>query len=112
MWARGTKQWRRTRVMIVSADRERRNELLVRWSAADVVVAWTPLDVLRCLEREAPVIATVVLSDVVGSATTTELAEFLEDAYPYLRVFSEEPRCATTGATTAEPEHQVVGELS
>lgn len=103
MWARGTKQWGRTRVMIISADRERRNELLARWAAADVVVAWTPLDVVRCLEREAPGVNTVVLSDVVGSVTKTELAEFLEDTYPFVRVFSTDPLSPTAAATTDPP---------
>jgi hypothetical protein len=97
MWAHGTNQWGRTRIMIVSADRERRSELLARWAAADVVVAWTPLDVVWCLEREA-LVNTVVLSDVVGSAIKTELAEFLEDTYPFVRVLSADQLPPATAA--------------
>jgi hypothetical protein len=74
--------------MIVSADRTRRTELLSSWSDADVIVNATPLDVLGSLERYGPAISTVVLSDVVGSATYTELAEFLEEHYPFVRVIS------------------------
>lgn len=99
MWPQGTAQWCRTRILIVSADRDRRNRLLQSWSDADVVVAATPIEVIRWLELEGPAISTVVLSDVVGSATCEELAEFLEQRYPFVRVI------ASAAADANSPEY-------
>jgi len=42
--------------------------------------------VIRRLEADGPTISTVVLADVVGSVIRAELAEFLAEAYPFLRV--------------------------
>jgi hypothetical protein len=94
MWPQGTRQWEQTRVLIVSADRERRNQLVANWSTADPLIAKTPLEMIVCLEVGGPSIGTVVLSDVVGSATVAELAEFLEEHYPFVRVITQ-PRDRT-----------------
>lgn len=86
-WARGTGQWSRTRILIVSADPTTRDQLLSSWSTDhDVMVASSPLDVIRRIESEGTTISTVVLADVVGSVVRSELADFLAETYPLLRV--------------------------
>lgn len=74
------------RILIVSADRDRRTELLTAWSDSSVLVAVTPLEVIRHLELETSPISMLVLSDLVGSATCAELEAFLGERYPHLRV--------------------------
>lgn len=71
-------------ILIVSADRDRRTELLTAWSASSVLVAVTPLEAIRHLELEP--ITEIVLSDLVGSATCGDLEAFLEERYPHVRV--------------------------
>jgi len=90
MWPNGTARWDRTRILIVSSDRSRRNRLLNAWSDADVVVATTPLEALIHLELNGPSISTVVLADLVGSVTGAELAEYLDENYPFVRVILTE----------------------
>lgn len=93
MWPHGTLQWERTRIVIVTATGAR-PQLLRSWGA-EVIIAATPLDLLGSLEEYGPAISTVVLSDVVGSATCSELARFVHEHYPFVRVFSEPaPRSA------------------
>ena len=86
-WPRGTGQWSRTRVLVVSADPTVRDPLVTTWSTDhDVITASCPLDVIRLIEAEGKTISTVVLADCMGSAVRTELAEFLADTYPFIRV--------------------------
>lgn len=86
-WPRGTGQWSRTRVLIVSADPTVRNPLVTSWEADhEVMVATCPLDVIRLIEAEGKTISTVVLADCRGSVACSELAEFLAEAYPFIRV--------------------------
>jgi len=86
-WARGTGQWSRTRILIVSADPTTRDQLLSSWATDhEVLVASSPLDVIRRLESEGTTISTVVLADCIGSVVRSELAEFLAESYPMLRV--------------------------
>ena len=86
-WPRGTGQWSRSRVLIVSADPTLRDQLLSAWATDhEVIVASSPLDVIRLIEGEGKTISTVVLADVRGSVVRTELAEFLSETYPFLRV--------------------------
>jgi hypothetical protein len=73
-------------VLIVAADRRCRDRLLREWEDANVIVAMTPLDVVHTLEIYGPAISTVVLSDLVGSVSRAELADFLELRYPFTRV--------------------------
>lgn len=91
-WPRGTGQWNRTRVLIVAADPRRRDQLLEAWAEDhDVAVAQCPLEVIRRCENDGPVISTVVLSDLFGSVHKSDLAEFLSETYPYLRVIIDHP---------------------
>ncbi len=86
-WPRGTGQWSRTRILIVSADPTVRDQLVTSWATDhEVEVASSPLDVIRRIESEGTTISTVVLADVVGSVVRSDLAEFLADTYPWLRV--------------------------
>jgi hypothetical protein len=86
-WPRGTGQWSRTRILIVSADPTVRSQLVTSWATDhEVIVASSPLDVIRLIEAEGKTISTVVLADVVGSVVRTELAEFLAETYPFIRV--------------------------
>lgn len=86
-WPRGTGQWSRTRILIVSADPTMRDRLVTAWSTDhEVEVASSPLDVIRRIENEGTTISTVVLADIVGSVVRSDLAEFLADTYPMLRV--------------------------
>ena len=95
-WPRGTGQWHRTRVLIVAADPKRRDQLVEAWAEDhDVVVARCPLEVIRRCETDGPGISTVVVSELVGSVRQSELAEFLAETYPYLRVIVDHiPRLA------------------
>lgn len=86
-WPRGTGQWSRTRVLIVSADPTIRNQLVTSWATDhEVLVASAPLDVIRLIESEGKTISTIVLADCIGSALCTELAEFISETYPFIRV--------------------------
>lgn len=86
-WPRGTGQWSRSRVLIVAADPTVRDQLLASWSTDhEVIVATSPLDVIRRIESEGTTISTIVLADVRGSVARTELAEFLNETYPFIRV--------------------------
>ena len=87
-------------ILIVSADRDRRTELLTAWSDSSVLVAVTPLEVIRHLELENSPISLLVLSDLVGSATCGELEAFLEERYPHVRVIG-------TGATARSSDGSV-----
>ncbi len=89
-WARGTGQWNRSRVIIVATDTTERDRLVRSFADEhDVVVAMSPLDVIRRVETD-PRITMVVISDVAGSVCRTVLTEFLEDNYPLLRVVTME----------------------
>ena len=89
-WPRGTGQWSRTRIVIVSNDNARRDHLIRRWSEAhDVVAATTPLEVITRLEQEGTMVSTVVLAGTSGSATDRELAGFLDATYPWVRVVAQ-----------------------
>ena len=102
-WPRGTGQWNRSRVVIVAADPARRDRLLEHWAVDhDVVVVKSPLEVIRRCEADGPSITTVVLSDIVGSVCQAELAEFLREQYPYVRVMVE-----TTSRTSHEHEYSL-----
>ncbi len=86
-WPRGTGQWSRSRVLIVSADPTIRDPLVTSWATDhEVIVASCPLDVIRLIEAEGKTISTVVLADCIGSVVCTELAEFLAETYPFIRV--------------------------
>jgi hypothetical protein len=86
-WPRGTGQWSRTRILVVASDDERRDRLLNRWGEAhDVVGATTPLEVIDFLESEGTLISTVVLAGVGGSANDKELASFVDQNYPWVRL--------------------------
>ena len=86
-WPRGTGQWSRSRVLIVSADPTVRDRLLSIWATDhEVLVATAPLDVIRRIETEGKTISTIVLADVRGSVARSELAEFLRETYPFIRV--------------------------
>ena len=86
-WPRGTGQWSRSRVLIVAADPTVRAHLLASWSVDhEVMVATSPLDVIRRIEGEGTTISTIVLSDIHGSVARAELAEFLSEMYPNIRV--------------------------
>ena len=86
-WPRGTGQWSRTRVLVVSAEPTVRDPLVRSWATDhEVIVASSPLDVIRLIEAEGKTISTVVLADCIGSVVRTELAEFLSEMYPFLRV--------------------------
>lgn len=98
MWPKGTGRWQRTKVLVVSADRERCAELLRWWKDAEVVVAATPLEVISQLELEGLEISRVVLSDLVGSATCVELETFLELRYPFVRLIRASWRGGRSGA--------------
>jgi hypothetical protein len=87
LWPRGTGQWNRTRIVVVSADERHRERLLRLWSEQhDVVAAATPLELIAHLEADGESISTVVLADLVGSADEAQLADFLDACYPWLRV--------------------------
>lgn len=86
-WPHGTGQWHRSKVVIVSADVHRRERLVHDWATQhDVVVVSTPLELILQLELEGPNISTVVVSDLVGSASPAQLAQFLDACYPWLSV--------------------------
>jgi DNA-binding NtrC family response regulator len=86
-WPRGTGQWNRSRVLIVAADPSIREQLHTTWATDhEVIAASSPLDVIRWIEDEGKTISTVVLADVVGSVARSELAEFLIETYPFIRV--------------------------
>ena len=90
-WPRGTGQWSRTRILIVAADPVLRERLLASWSLDhDVVVARSPLEVIRRLEEDGPTISTVVIADLVGSVACKELAEFIATTYPFVRTIVHE----------------------
>jgi len=102
-WPRGTGQWTRTRILIVSADPTVCAQLRSTWATDhEVVAASAPLDVIRRLEADGPTISTVVLADVVGSVIRAELAEFLAEAYPFLRVIVTETRPETDRSQATE----------
>jgi hypothetical protein len=85
-WPKGSGRWNRNLVAIVSADGVRRERLIALWSKRhDVVFATTPLEVILLLEH-GDGISTVVIADLVGSAHASELAQFLDACYPWLRV--------------------------
>ena len=66
-WPRGTGQWSRSRVVVVATDPRERERLVDSYSDQhEVVVACSPLEVIRRLETEGPRISTVVVSDVAG----------------------------------------------
>jgi len=86
-WPRGTGQWSRTRILIVATDPVVRDQLVAAWSTDhEVVVARSPLEVIRRVESDGPMISTVVLADCVGSVARKELAEFVRTTYPFVRV--------------------------
>ncbi len=86
-WPRGTGQWSRTRVLIVSADPTVRDQLVTTWATDhEVILASAPLDVIRLIEAEGKTISTIVLANCIGSVVSTELAEFLAETYPFIRV--------------------------
>jgi hypothetical protein len=86
-WPRGTGQWSRTRILIVATNPGVRDQLVAAWSADhDVVVAQSPLEVIRRVESDGPMISTVVIADCVGSVARKELAEFITSSYPFVRV--------------------------
>jgi len=86
-WPRGTGQWSRTRILVASADDDRRDKLIDRWGEAhDVVGATTPLEVIDFLESEGTMISTVILAGVAGSANDRELACFVDQNYPWVRL--------------------------
>lgn len=99
-WPRGTGQWSRTRVLIVASDPARRDQLIAAWAEDhDVAVVRCPLEVIRRCETDGPSISTVVISELVGSVRPAELAQFLEETYPYLRVILDHaPRAAHADA--------------
>lgn len=104
-WPRGTGQWSRSRVLIVSADPKVRDQLLSTWATDhEVVGATAPLDVIRMLENEGTTISTIVLADVRGSVARTELAEFLREAYPLIRVM--------VTSTRSEADRSLLDDLS
>lgn len=86
-WPRGTGQWNRTKIVIVSADSRHRDRLVRLWAEQhEVIAASTPLDLIAALEVEGLRISTVVVADLVGSAAEHELVDFLDACYPWLRV--------------------------
>lgn len=86
-WPRGTGQWSRARILVVSADPTVRDQLVTSWEIDhEVIVACCPLDVIRLIEAEGKTISTVVLADCIGSVACSELAEFLSETYPFIRV--------------------------
>jgi hypothetical protein len=97
-WPRGTGQWNRTKVVIVSSEETSRDRLVRIWvEQFDVALARTPLELIAHLETEGLGISTVVISDVVGSTGGHELGEFLDAYYPWLRVIAiEKPSSAVT----------------
>jgi hypothetical protein len=95
-WPRGTGQWDRTKVVIVSADAHHRERLVRCWAEQhEVSLARTPLELILQLELEGPSISTVVISDLVGSASEAQLAQFLDACYPWLRVVAVHEPTAT-----------------
>jgi hypothetical protein len=85
-WPKGTGQWTRTRIVIVSADETRREALLRSWFRAGIAVAATPLEVIALLERDDQLTSTVVVAGTGGSVSDTELVAFLDEAYPWVRI--------------------------
>lgn len=86
-WPRGTGQWSRTRILVATADDEHRDRLLNRWGEShDVVAATTPLEVIDFLESEGTLISTVVIAGIGGSANDRELACFVDQQYPWVRL--------------------------
>lgn len=107
-WPRGTGQWSRTRVVVVSTNRE----LIRMWSEQhDVVAATTPLELITQLEQSREGISTVVVSDLVGSAAERELAEFLDAYYPWLRVITDRSMMDEPDTIVGHPiAHVAVGD--
>lgn len=68
------------RIAIVASDPEHRAFLQRHVGVAGVVVA-TPLDLIKILERDDVLIATVVLLEVRGSTELAELAKFVQETY-------------------------------
>jgi len=86
-WPRGTGQWSRTRILVAAADDRRRDSLIDRWGEShDVIGAATPLEVIDFLEAEGTMISTVVLAGIAGSANDRELACFVDQNYPWVRL--------------------------
>ncbi len=103
-WPRGTGQWSRTWVLVVSADPTVRDPLVTRWAIDhEVIVASSPLDVIRLIEAEGKTISTVVLADCIGSVVGTELAEFVSETYPFIRVLVTSKRLE--GHRSEQPDH-------
>ena len=63
------------------------------WKNCPIDVEALPYDehIRSWIEAEGTTISTVVLADIVGSATRAELAAFIADTYPFLRVIVPSP---------------------
>lgn len=84
-WATGTGQWCRwTTLVLASPDVRRSHE---DHQAAGEVLVWTPLDLIRILDREGEAISTVILAG--RYATDRELVGFLRETYPRIDVVSD-----------------------
>lgn len=84
-WPEGTGQWNRIRTVIVAGDEEHRRRLSEDLRDDTVVVA-APLEMISHLENEDSMVLTVILAGSGGSAADRELASFLDEAYPWVRV--------------------------
>lgn len=107
-WPRGTGQWSRTRVLVVSADPTVRDHLVTSWATDhEVIVACSPLDVIRLIEAEGKTIATVVIADCIGSVVRNDLADFLSETYPFIRVMVT----STRSEADRSPQDALVAQL-
>jgi len=107
-WPRGTGQWSRSRILIVSADPTVRDQLVTSWATDhEVEVASSPLDVILKIESEGATISTVVLADVIGSVVRSDLAEFLAETYPMLRVIVTSTRSEADRSQPADRAAQL-----
>jgi hypothetical protein len=83
LWPSGTGKWSKVRTVIVSADREHREQLRQQLRADTIVVA-TPLELISSLEDSGSLVTTIILAGAI--AKNSELTSFLCESYPTLQV--------------------------
>jgi hypothetical protein len=100
-------------VLIVACDPHERDRLIRAYADQhDISVACSPLEVIRRLETDGPRIATVVMSDVIGSVGAGEMVDFLREMYPWARVLLADRTADLPGGRERPSEPSGAGDLA